>query len=164
MVAPFVLIKPLSVQVMTVPEGAEVDSVVAEVVEDMEAVAVDMEVVVEDMEVVADTTTTTLVVDTLEVVDIAEAAVTLVAEVTMEVAMAAILAAAAVAAVDTPVVEDMIAIKVVEMPVNGVTNKLLFEWMVFSFQLFRSPRTRKVSLVFQQRVIVWWTLGCYLFR
>lgn len=65
MVAPFALIRPPSVQVMTVPEGVEVDSVVAEVVEDMEAVAVDME------EVVADTTTT-LVADTLEVVDIAE--------------------------------------------------------------------------------------------
>ena len=72
MAVPFVSTRLPSAPATTAQVVAVADSVVAEVVVDMEAVAaVDMEVVVEDTKVVVDMTTTPVVV-TPEVVDTAE--------------------------------------------------------------------------------------------
>jgi hypothetical protein len=73
MAVPFVSTRLPSAPATTAQVVAVADSVVAEVVVDMEAVAaVDMEVVVEDTAVVVDMTTTTPAVVTPEVVDTAE--------------------------------------------------------------------------------------------
>lgn len=61
--------------------------------------------------------------------------------------------AAAAVALDIPVEEDMIAIKVVEMPANGATNKLLFEWIVFSFKSLILREQEKSAWVFSKGLL-----------